>query len=120
MAEGAAVGGEDAGEGLFAGMAEGGMAKVVAQGYRLGEVFVEVEGAGYGAGDLHHLEGMGKAGSEVVTVWRDKDLGLVHEAAKRLRVDYAVSVALEIVSYPVRRFGPLTSRALNDGPGGGP
>jgi hypothetical protein len=68
MAEAASVGSEGAGEGLFAGVTERGMAEIVTEGDGLGQVFVEVEGAGYGARDLHHLQGMGEAGAEMVAV----------------------------------------------------
>src|ERR687894_984920 len=100
--EDAAVGSEEAGECFFAGVSKGGVAEVVAEGYGFGEVLVEVEGAGYGAGYLHHLERVRQAGAKVVAVRGYEDLGLVHEPAEGLCVDYAVPVALEVVSDPVR------------------
>src|SRR4028118_1770597 len=104
------------GEGLFPGVAEGGVAEVVAEGYGFGEVFVEVEGAGDGAGYLHHLQRVGEAGTEVVAVGGYKDLGLVHEAAEGFGVDDPVPVALELVAHTVRGLGPDASRARLAGP----
>ena len=45
MAEGSPVGDEGVREGFFAGVTEGGMAEVVTEGYSLGQIFVEIEGA---------------------------------------------------------------------------
>ena len=59
-----------------------GMAKVVAEGYSFGEVFVEAERAGYGARSASS-RGCG-SGVEVISVGSDEYLGLVHEAAEGL------------------------------------
>src|ERR671910_3331349 len=108
---------EDTSESLFASMTEGGVAKIVAEGDGLGQVLVEVEGAGYGARDLHHLEGVGQAGAEVVAVGRDEDLGLVHEAAESLGVDNPITVTLELVADAIRRLGLWSTGAFFAGPG---
>ena len=117
MAEGSVVGGEGAGESFFAGMSEGGMTEVVTEGYSLGEIFVEIEGSGYCAGDLHHLQGMGQAGTEVVTIGRDEDLRFVHKTTESLGVDDAIPVALELVTDAVGGFGSHSACALFAGPG---
>src|SRR5918997_1034619 len=111
VAKATSVGGEGVGEGIFAGMSERRMTEVVAEGYCLGEVFVQAKGAGYGAGYLHHLQGMGKAGPVVIAVWGDKDLGLVHEAAEGFGVDDAVPVALELVADTVGGLEPNAADA---------
>jgi hypothetical protein len=82
-------------EGGLADVAEGGVAEIVAQRDRLGEVLVEAQGAADGAGDLGDLEGVGETGAIVVGVRGDEDLGLVGEAAEGLAVDDAIAVALE-------------------------
>ena len=52
-------------------MTEGGVAKIVAEGDGLGQVLVEVQGAGDGARDLHHLQCVRQAGAEVISIWGD-------------------------------------------------
>jgi hypothetical protein len=44
---------------------------------------------------------MREASAEVIAIRRDKDLRLVHQPAKGLGVDDAVSIALELVAHPV-------------------
>ena len=80
---------------LLARMPEGRMAEVVPQPDRLGQVLVEPEGAGDGAGDPAGLQRVGQPGSVVVALRRDEDLGLVLEPPEGLRVDDPVAVALE-------------------------
>src|SRR5215210_3701049 len=116
MAEGASVGCEGAGEGFFSSVTEGGVAEIVAEGDRLCEVFVEAESTGYGAGYLHHLQRVREACPEVVAVRGDEDLGLVHEPAEGLGVDYAVPVALEVVADAVGRLRSRASCAVLYGP----
>src|ERR687886_1387976 len=119
VAEASSVSGEGAGEGFFSRVAEGGMSEVVTQSYGLGQVFVEAEGAGYSPCDLHHLERMGQAGTVVVTVGGDKDLGLVHKAAEGFGVGNTVPVALELVSDAVRGLEPRAAGATLASPLGG-
>ena len=83
-------------EGVLAGVAEGGVAEVVRERERLGEILVEAEGSREGPGDLPDLDRMGQAGAEMVALVVDEDLGLVVEAAEGGRVDDAVAVALEL------------------------
>ena len=82
-------------ERLLAGVAEGRVAEVVAEPDRLGQVLVEAERAGDGAGDPAGLERVGEPGAVVVALGRDEDLGLVLEPPEGLRVDDPVAVALE-------------------------
>ena len=66
VVEAEAVGAEALVEGFFAGVAEGRMADVVDQGESLGELGIEAEGGGQGAGDLGDFKGVGEAAAEVV------------------------------------------------------
>ena len=118
VAEGASVGCEGAGEGFFSCVTEGGVAEIVSERDRLGEIFVEAESAGYGTGYLHHLKGVREACPEVVAVGGDEDLSLVHEPAEGLGVDYSVSVALEIVANAIGRLGPEAAYTVLNGPCG--
>ena len=86
--------GEQQAERCFAGVTEGGVAEVVAHGDGLGEVFVEAERAGDGAGDLLDLDGVGHAGDDVVGVRGDENLGLVLETAEGAGVDDSIAVEL--------------------------
>ena len=79
----------------LAGVAERRMAQVVRQRQRLGQVLVERQHAGDGAGDLRHLEGVREAGAVVVALVEHEHLRLVGQAAERGGVHDAVAVALE-------------------------
>jgi hypothetical protein len=98
---------QEGAQGLLAEVAEGGVPQVVSEGDGLGEVLVLPEGAGGGAGDLGHLEGVGQSNPVVVTLGRHEHLGLVLEPAEGLRVDDAVAVALERGAKRVRLFVPV-------------
>src|SRR6201992_4283937 len=82
-------------EGVLAGVAEGRVAEVVAEPDRLGEVLVQPESAGDGAGDPTGLERVAEAGPGVIALGGDGDLGLVLQPAEGLGVDDPVAVALE-------------------------
>ena len=92
-------------ERALAGVAEGRVPEVVAEPDRLGQVLVEAERAGDGAGDPAGLQRVGEAGPVVVALGGDEDLGLVLEATKGLGVDDPVAVALE--RRPQRAVGLL-------------
>ena len=105
------------GQGVLARVAEGGVAEIVAQGGGLGEILIEAQGAGHGAGDLGDLQGMGQAGAVVIPRGGEEHLGLIHEAAEGLTVDDAVTVALELAPHGARLHGILPS-AGGGGSGG--
>jgi hypothetical protein len=100
------------GEGGLAGVAEGRVPQVVRQRDRLRQVLVQVQGPGYRAGDLRHLQGMGQTRDEVVPHGSDEHLRLVLEPAERLAVDDPVAVALELRPQRRGRFGGLAAAAL--------
>ena len=96
---------------VFAYVSEGGMSEIVSEGNGLGEVFVQVQGAGDGPGDLGDLEGVGEPGDVVVSERGDEDLRLVLEASKGLGVEYAVAVALKLGAHRRGRLGNFAATA---------
>jgi hypothetical protein len=76
-------------------MAERRVAEVVGQGDRFGQVLVEPQGPRDRPGDLGNFQRMGQPGPEVVLDRRDKDLGLMFQAAESFAVEDLVPVALE-------------------------
>ena len=86
---------EDLVEGGLTGVAEGGVAEVVAEGDGLDEIFVEPERPRDGSPELRHFEGVGQPGSGMIRGVGDKDLGLVLESAERPSVEDPVAVALK-------------------------
>jgi hypothetical protein len=75
--------------------AERRVAQVVPEGDGLGELFVQPQHLGDGAGDLRDLERVREARAVVVAGRREEHLRLVLQAAERLAVDDAIAVALE-------------------------
>ena len=92
-------------EGGLAGVAEGGVAEVVAESDRLDEIFVEPERASDGSPELRDLEGVGQPGPRMIRGVGDKDLGLVLEPAERPGVEDAVAIALK--REPRARLDPV-------------
>src|ERR1019366_396657 len=82
-------------ESFFSGVAEGRVADVVDEREGFGEIDVEVEGSG---------EGAGGAVAEVVGVTAGEDLRLGFKTAESAGVDDAVAVALEVVAVGMRRL----------------
>jgi hypothetical protein len=82
-------------ERALAGMAERRVSEVVRKGERLGEILVEAERPGDGAGDLRNFETVREPRAQVVALVMDEDLRLVLEPPERVGVDDAVAVALE-------------------------
>ena len=99
-------------EGVFDGMAEGGMTEIPGEGDGLGEVFVEAEGAAEGAGEGGDLDGMGEAGTDVVAGAVEWNLGFVFEATKSGAVNDAFAVSLEFGAEVVRFFGVFAAEAF--------
>ncbi|GFP35964.1 hypothetical protein HKBW3S43_01752, partial [Candidatus Hakubella thermalkaliphila] len=88
------------------------VAQVVSQSNSLGQIFIEKKSLGHGTGDLSYLQGMGKAGSVMISFGGEKDLGLVFQAAKGLAVDDAVPVSHKAGSDLIILLGPLPDLAL--------
>ncbi len=101
-------------ESFFSGMAEGRMADVVNQGERFGQVDVQAECCGDGAGDLRDFERVGQTVAEVVGVAAGEDLGFGFETAEGAGMDDAVAVALEVVAVGMLRLGETASAGVFD------
>jgi len=76
-------------------MAERRVAEIVRQRQGLRQILVEAEGARDCAGDLRDFKRVCQARAVMIPLRRDKDLSLVHKAAKRSRMDNAIAVALK-------------------------
>ena len=90
-------------ERVFAGVAAGTVAAVVAERDGLGERHVEAERTGDRRGDLGDLERVGEAGALVV-VGEHEHLCLAGQAAERAGVQDAVAVAFEAGAPRIGRF----------------
>ena len=80
---------------------------------RLGQRFVEREGAGQRAGDLRDVEGVRQAGDVVVALRIEEDLRLVLEAPEGLGVDDPIAIPLEGGSERIRLLRANSSSALS-------
>ena len=89
---------------LFAGVAEGRMADVVREGQRFGEIGIQMQSAGNGAGHLRDFESVREAIAEVIGIARGEDLRFGFEAAESARMDDAVAVARVIVAIGMLRL----------------
>ncbi len=111
----------NAGQGLvergLPGMAERAVAEIVGKGHGLGQVLVDAECPGHGAGDLRHLERVGEPRAEMIALEVHEDLGLVLEATERDRVHDPVAVALVDAAQPARRLRDRAPQASLRGAG---
>ena len=96
---------EARGQRRLAGVAEGGVPQVVAERDSLGQVLVQPERPGDGAGDLRHFQRMGEARAEMVALGSEEHLGLVGKPPKRFRVQDLVAIALVVGAQRVRLAG---------------
>ena len=76
-------------------MAKGGMPQIMGQTDRLGQILVEPQGPGNGAGDLRNLQCMSQPGPVQIAFRREKHLRFLLEAAEGLAVQHPVTVSLE-------------------------
>jgi hypothetical protein len=67
-------------EGAFAGMPEGGVAEIMGERQRFGEVLIKSQRPRDGSRDLRHLERVGEPGAVVVAFVFEKYLRLVLQA----------------------------------------
>jgi hypothetical protein len=100
---------------IFTGMREGRMTYIVAQRQSFGELFVEIQRRGYGAGDLRDFDGVSEPVAKMVRNAGWKNLGLILQAAEGPRVDDAVTIALELTAIRMRQFGIAPAPASLDG-----
>src|SRR6185295_3883119 len=88
---------------ILPGVAEWGVAEVVGERDRFGQILVEIQSARDRTRELRHLQAVGQAGAEKVPLVVDEYLGLVFEAAEGGGVDDAIAIAL--VFAPAARRG---------------
>src|SRR4051794_4986693 len=88
------------------------MAEVVADGDRLGQILVEPQPTRDAARNARGLERVRQPRAEMIALGIDEDLRLEPEAAKRLRVDDAVAVALKRRPKPALFVGKLPPARL--------
>ena len=75
-------------------VAEGRVPQIVPQGNGLGQVLVQAQRPGDGAGDLVHLQRVGEPGAVVVALGRKEHLRFLFQPPEGLAVDDPVPVAL--------------------------
>ena len=92
-------------------MAEGCMAQIVPQGDGLGEVLIQAQRAGDGAGNLTDFQRMGQPGTIVVPFRRKENLGLLFQPPERLAVQNPVPVPLKARADRIFRLRHTTSAA---------
>ena len=85
-------------ERVLPGVAEGRVAEVVGQRDGFGQIFVQPQRAGDGAGKLRYLQRMREPGAEQVALVVQEHLRLVDQPAERGGMHDAVAVALEVVA----------------------
>ena len=83
---------------------EGGVTEVSGEGDSLGQVFIQAEGAGKGAGKGGDFDGMGETSPDMIPGSVEGELGFVLEGAKGVTMDDAFPVALEFGSEIVGGF----------------
>ena len=86
-------------------MAKGRVSQVMGQADGLGQILVEAQGTGNGAGDLRHLQRVGEPGAVEVALRREEHLRFLLEPPERLAVDDPVTVPLEHRTDRVLLFG---------------
>jgi hypothetical protein len=108
---------------FFAAVAEWGMAKVVPQAQRLGQILVEVQRPGHRPTDLGHFQRMSKPDAEMIAIGRDKHLRFVPQSPESDRMYDPVPVPLESIPRaarspvvfregPAARLGRLRGKGL--------
>jgi len=126
--EGHPVGAQGLVQSLFAGVSEGRVANVVHQRQRFGQLPIQTQRGGQGAGDLGHFQRVREPAAEVVAGriagHARKHLGLSCQAAKGAGMQNAGSIADKGRAIGMRRLRPGAARqfavfAARDGDAGG-
>jgi hypothetical protein len=71
------------------------MAQIMTQGDSLNQMIVQFQHQRNGAGDLRHLQDMGKARPVMIAGWGQKDLGFMFQPPEGLGVNYTIPVPLK-------------------------
>ncbi len=93
-------------------MTEGGVTEIAGEGDSLGQVFIQAEGAGKGAGEGGDFDGVGEASPDVIARAVQGELGFIFERAEGGTVNDAFAIALEFGSEIVGRFGVFAAEAV--------
>ena len=99
-------------QGPLAGVAKGGVAKIVAQTYGFGKVLVESQRPCSGSGKAGDLKGVGQSGAVMVALRLEENLSLVLQAAEAFAVGDAVNVPLEAGAQGTGLFGNKSALAV--------
>ena len=97
------------GEQILTAMTKWRMADIVHQRHTFNEIFVETQAPGSNTRDLCHLDGVGQARAEVITLVVGENLSLVLQTPERAAVDDAIAVALKLTAEVVGDAGVLTA-----------
>src|SRR6266849_1336297 len=81
-------------QGILPGVPERRMSQIVREANRLGQLFVEAQGARYGTRNLRHLERMRQPGPVQIAFVIDENLGLVDQPAESGRMHDAIAIPL--------------------------
>jgi len=95
VVEGSTVAAEASVESALACVSEGRVSDVMDEGEGFGEVFVQTEGGGSGAGDLGDLDGVGEAAAKVVRGSAGEDLGFAGEPTEGASLNDALPIPLD-------------------------
>ena len=97
---------------MFDRVSKGRVTEVAGEGYGLGQVFIQGEGATKGAGEGSDLDSVGEAGTDVISRGVEGKLGFIFERAKCGTVNDAFAIALKFWAEIVGLFGMLTTKAF--------
>jgi len=92
------------------------MSQVVSQGNGLGQIFIKVQRARYGSGDLGNLQCMSETRNVVVTERCYENLGFVLQPPEGIAMDNPVPIALKFGTHGTGIFRsqpPLGQLALH-------
>ena len=98
---------------VLSGVTEWRVAEIVRQTDCLDKILVEPERAGNCPGNLSDLKRVRQSSAIKITLVVNENLGLVHQTAKRRRMNYTVPIPLKFAAKGRRLFGKSSSgRAL--------
>ena len=87
--------GADLVQGPLSRMAERSVTKIMSQGDRFSQIFIQAQGFGDRSGVLRHLQRVRHARSVMVAVRRQKDLGLILKSSEGFAMKDTVPVPLK-------------------------
>ena len=92
---------------ILTGMPERSMSQIVSKTNRLGERFVQSQRTRDRPTDLRHFHRMCDSSAIKIALVIDEDLRLVDQASKGIRMDDAITIALELTTQVRRRLAEL-------------